>query len=176
MQCLPTDDVEYLAGPEGVRDWVSKVVDPWYGEHVRWVSTYRFHQVVADSYTDSHHRVLLAGEAAHLFAPWGGRGLNSGVFDATDAATAIGLASASGDETRRREVIDRWASEGRRWGLHNRDISSKALRQMRGSDPVNHVKREVASRLAPIVWPAGAWLANGPLQVPVPRPGSRKFY
>ncbi|MDT7582919.1 MAG: 3-(3-hydroxy-phenyl)propionate hydroxylase [Pseudonocardiales bacterium] len=176
LQCLATDDAEYLASPEGVREWVSKVVDPWYGEHVRWVSTYRFHQVVADSYTDANHRVLLAGEAAHLFAPWGGRGLNSGVFDATDAARAIARASATRDEAQRRGLIQRCADDGRRWGLHNRAISSKALRQMRGTDRVNRVKRRVASRLAPVVWPAGAWLANGPLQLPVPRPGSRQFY
>ena len=176
LQCLPTDDVEYLSSPEGVREWVSKAVGPWYGDHVQWVSTYRFHQVVADSYTDEHRRVLLAGEAAHLFAPWGGRGLNSGVFDATDAADAIAAASATSDPIKRRKLIESCADEGRKWGIHNRDISSKALRQMRGTDLVNQVKRAIASRVAPLVWPAGAWLANGPLQVPVPRPGARNFY
>ena len=176
LQCLPTDDVEYLSSPEGVREWVSKVVDPWFGDHIQWISTYRFHQVVADSYTDEHRRVLLAGEAAHLFAPWGGRGLNSGVFDATDAATAIAKASAASDPVKRRKQIERCADEGKKWGIHNRDISSKALRIMRGTDRVNQVKRAIASRVAPLVWPAGAWLANGPLQVPVPRPGSRNFY
>ncbi len=176
LQCLPSDDVEYLSSPEGVREWVSKVVGPWYGDHVQWVSTYRFHQVVADSYTDEHRRVLLAGEAAHLFAPWGGRGLNSGVFDATDAATAIAAACATSDPVKRRKLIERCAEEGKKWGIHNRDISSKALRQMRGTDRVNQVKRAVASRVAPLVWPAGAWLANGPLQLPVPRPGSRNYY
>jgi 3-(3-hydroxy-phenyl)propionate hydroxylase len=176
LQCLPTDDVDYLASPDGVREWVSNIVGPWYGDHVQWVSTYRFHQVVADSYTDEHRRVLLAGEAAHLFAPWGGRGLNSGVFDATDAATAIAAASKTSDAVQRRRLIERCADEGRKWGLHNRDISSKALRQMRGTDRITQVKRAIASRLAPAVWPAGAWLANGPLQVPAPRPGSRNFY
>ncbi|MCU1648124.1 MAG: monooxygenase [Nocardia sp.] len=176
LQCLPTDDVDYLASPDGVREWVSKVVDPWYGQHVQWISTYRFHQVVADSYTDAQRRVLLVGEAAHLFAPWGGRGLNSGVFDATDAAEAIAEASATRNPARRREVIEKSAEDSRNWGLHNRDISSKALRIMRGTDLVTKVKRQVASRLAPMVWPAGAWLANGPLQVPVPRPGARAYY
>jgi 3-(3-hydroxy-phenyl)propionate hydroxylase len=176
LQCLPTDDVDYLASAEGVREWVSKVVGPWYGEHVQWVSTYRFHQVVADSYTDEHRRVLLAGEAAHLFAPWGGRGLNSGVFDATDAATAIAAASKTSNPVTRRKLIERCADEGKKWGIHNRDISSKALRQMRGTDRVTQVKREIAARLAPVVWPAGVWLANGPLQVPIRRAGSRNYY
>ncbi|MFI7000108.1 FAD-dependent oxidoreductase [Nocardia sp. NPDC050175] len=176
LQCLPDDDVDYLSSPDGVREWVSKVVDPWYGDHIQWISTYRFHQVVADSYTDIHRRVLLAGEAAHLFSPWGGRGLNSGVFDATDAATAIAQATDAATPTRRREIIERAADDSRRWGIHNRDISSKALRQMRGNDRTTQVKRAIAARLAPVVWPAGAWLANGPLQVPVPRPGARAYY
>ncbi|KAA8884284.1 FAD-dependent monooxygenase [Nocardia colli] len=176
LQCLPDDDVAALASSGGVREWVSTVVGPWYGEHVQWVSTYRFHQVVADSYTDTHRRVLLVGEAAHLFAPWGGRGLNSGVFDATDAADAIADASATEDLIRRRKLIERCAEDSRNWGLRNRDISSKALRVMRGSDPATKLKRAIASRLAPTVWPAGAWLANGPLQIPVPRPGTRAYY
>ncbi|MEV0248579.1 NAD(P)/FAD-dependent oxidoreductase [Nocardia sp. NPDC050712] len=174
LQCAPGDDVEFLSGPEGIGTWMPKVVDPWYAEHVQWVSHYRFHQVVAESYTDTHRRVLLAGEAAHLFAPWGGRGLNSGIFDATDAAHAI--AAAVADPHRRRRLIEDCAERGRRWGRHNRDISSKGLRRMRGNDPRMRLQRGVAARLAPAVWPAGAWLANGPVQVPVPRPGARGFY
>lgn len=176
LQCLPGDDVDYLSSPAGVREWVSTIVGPWYGDHIRWISTYRFHQVVADSYTDEHRRVLLAGEAAHLFAPWGGRGLNSGVFDATDAATAIAAASATDDPTRRRRLIDDCAAQGRKWGIHNRDVSSKALRQMRGTDRSTRFKRAIASRVAPFVWPAGAWLANGPVQIPTPHLGSRGYY
>lgn len=170
LQCSPDDDAEYLASPAGVREWLGAVVDPWYAEHVNWVSTYRFHQSVARSYTDDHHRVLLAGEAAHLFAPWGGRGLNSGVFDATDAAAAVAGALAEPQAARR--LIARCAAGRRRWGLHNRDVSSRALRRMRAGDPGMQLQRQWAARLAPFVWPAGAWLANGPAQLPVPRPSS----
>jgi 3-(3-hydroxy-phenyl)propionate hydroxylase len=166
LQCLPTDDAEYLASPDGVREWVSRVLDPWYAEHVRWISAYRFHQVVARSFTDPARRVLLAGEAAHLFAPWGGRGLNSGVIDATDAAWAIADAVAADDPALARRHIARCAAERRRWALHNRDVSSRALRIMRGSDPVMRLRRAVAARVAPVFWPAGAWLANGPVQLP----------
>ncbi|WP_405489214.1 FAD-dependent monooxygenase [Nocardia sp. NBC_00511] len=176
LQCAPTDDADYLSSPEGIRDWTSRVVDPWYGDHVTWVSTYRFHQVVADSYTDTHHRVLLAGEAAHLFAPWGGRGLNSGVLDATDAATAIADALAAATPVRARELIERCARKRREWGLRNRDVSSRALRIMRASEAGMHRKRALAARLAPVCWPAGAWLANGPTQLGMPPLGSLDFY
>jgi 3-(3-hydroxy-phenyl)propionate hydroxylase len=176
LQCHPTDDAEYLASPEGVREWVSKVVDPWYGEHVQWISSYRFHQVVAHSYTDPARRVLLAGEAAHLFAPWGGRGLNSGVFDATDAATAIAGALAASDPTQARRLIEDCATNRRAWGLRNRDVSSHGLRVMRATDRRTRVQRELAARVAPVFWPAGAWLANAPIQVRPPRPGSWDLY
>jgi len=165
LQCLPTDDAEHLASPEGLREWLPKVVDPWYTDHVQWVSTYRFNQVVADSYTDPHRRVLLTGEAAHLFAPFGARGLNSGVMDATDAAEAVSRALAAPDTASARRLIDRSAADRRTWGLRNRAVSNRALRIMRADDPRMRTRRNLAARVAPAFWPAGAWLAGGPLQL-----------
>lgn len=49
-----------------------------------WKSVYRFHSRVADRFRVG--RVLLAGDGAHLFSPFGARGLNSGVQDAENAA------------------------------------------------------------------------------------------
>ena len=174
LQCLPGDDAEYLGSPEGAREWIGSVVDPWYGEHIQWTSTYLFRQVVADTYTDPHRRVVLAGEAAHLFAPFGGRGLNSGVFDATDAASAI--AAALGAPNDAEGLIDATARARRRWGLRNRDVSSRALRRMRGTDDSTRIARRVAARVAPAFVPAGAWLANGPTMLTLPPPGMRNFY
>jgi 3-(3-hydroxy-phenyl)propionate hydroxylase len=172
LQCKPDDDADYLSSPEGVREWIPKVVDPWYAEHIQWISMYRFHQVVANTYTDPHRRVILAGEAAHLFAPWGGRGLNSGVFDATDAATAIAAALRAPDGDQARRLVERCATDRRAWGLRNRAVSATGLRIMRGEDLLTRVQRGIAARLAPMVWPAGAWLANAPIQLKLPRPGS----
>ncbi len=49
-----------------------------------WRSVYRFHSRCAS--TMRAGRVLLAGDAAHLMAPFGARGLNSGVVDAENLA------------------------------------------------------------------------------------------
>ncbi|MDL4821472.1 FAD-dependent monooxygenase [Actinomadura opuntiae] len=49
-----------------------------------WTSAYRFHQRCAETF--GHGRVFLAGDAAHLYAPFGARGLNSGVQDAENLA------------------------------------------------------------------------------------------
>ncbi|GDY31688.1 hypothetical protein GTS_33210 [Gandjariella thermophila] len=51
---------------------------------VVWRSVYRFHSRIADRMRVG--RVLLAGDCAHLFSPFGARGLNSGVADAENAA------------------------------------------------------------------------------------------
>jgi 3-(3-hydroxy-phenyl)propionate hydroxylase len=57
------------------------------GDHpyeLAWSSVYRFHSRCVDRMRVG--RVLLAGDAAHLMAPFGARGLNSGVADAENAA------------------------------------------------------------------------------------------
>jgi 3-(3-hydroxy-phenyl)propionate hydroxylase len=51
-------------------------------------------------------------------------------------------------------------------------VSSKGLRIMRAEDWSMRLRREIAARVAPTMLPAGAWLANGPLQITLPRPGS----
>jgi pentachlorophenol monooxygenase/3-(3-hydroxy-phenyl)propionate hydroxylase len=55
-----------------------------------WQSTYRFHSRIASRMRVG--RVLLAGDCAHLVAPFGARGLNSGVPDAENAAWKLAFA------------------------------------------------------------------------------------
>jgi 2-polyprenyl-6-methoxyphenol hydroxylase-like FAD-dependent oxidoreductase len=54
---------------------------------IAWTSVYRFHARSVDRMRVG--RVLLAGDCAHLVAPFGARGLNSGVPDAENAAWKI---------------------------------------------------------------------------------------
>jgi len=54
---------------------------------VSWASVYRFHQRTVDRMRVG--RVLVAGDCAHLYLPFGARGLNSGVQDAENAAWKI---------------------------------------------------------------------------------------
>jgi len=49
-----------------------------------WATAYRFHERVADAFAAG--RAFLAGDAAHLYAPFGARGLNSGTQDAENLA------------------------------------------------------------------------------------------
>ena len=104
LQCHAHDDPDAFSGPDGVRRWLPLVMPARYAERVTWVSTYVFRQAVADRFTDPARRVLLVGEAAHVFAPFGARGLNSGIPDAFIAARAVRAALCaprSGDEPSR---------------------------------------------------------------------------
>jgi 3-(3-hydroxy-phenyl)propionate hydroxylase len=81
---VPSDydlDAEVASGALDRR--IRQVVDGRDYEIV-WKSVYRFQSRCADRLRAG--RVLLAGDAAHLFSPFGARGLNSGVADAENAA------------------------------------------------------------------------------------------
>ncbi|MEH7120844.1 NAD(P)/FAD-dependent oxidoreductase [Neobacillus vireti] len=162
LQLLEGDNPDDFTSIEGVKKWLPKVMDPKYAERVTWVSTYRFHQVVANSFTDEKHRVLLAGEAAHLFAPFGARGLNSGVPDALKAITGIEKALESHSEEERRKAIHLAANERYIAANWNRDCSTTALHHLQGNSPEMNLKRELAASLVSVVPRLGRWLEEGP--------------
>lgn len=72
---------EYASGALDTR--IRKIVGARPYEIV-WMSVYRFHERVAERFQAG--RAFLAGDAAHLYAPFGARGLNSGIQDAENLA------------------------------------------------------------------------------------------
>jgi 3-(3-hydroxy-phenyl)propionate hydroxylase len=158
LQCRVDDDPDAFGSEEGVRGWLRAVVPAAYVERVTWVSTYQFLQVIADTFTDRHDRVLLVGEAAHLFAPFGARGMNSGIADAASAAGAVADAlQADG-----RAAIARFAAERRTAAEYNRAAAGTALAHMEPRDPRMRLKLHAAALLAPRWQRAGAWLDAAP--------------
>jgi 3-(3-hydroxy-phenyl)propionate hydroxylase len=170
LQCREDDDTEDFSSPEGVRRWLARVLPPRYADRVRWVSTYRFVQAVARELTDPERRVLLVGEAAHLFAPFGARGMNSGIADAAAAAAAIRAALDAASPAAARQAIEHFATDRRDAALYNRDAARTALTHMQGRGAVAKLKRRVASLLAPRFERAGQWLDTAPYG---PRTGRR---
>lgn len=173
LQLFEDDDRDYYGSEEGVREWLPKVMDPKYANRITWISTYTFYQVVAEKYTDEHNRVILAGEAAHLFAPFGARGLNSGVPDAIVAAEGIRKAlKVESNPEERRAAISAAADERLSAGLWNRECSNLALEHIQGTNEEIKLKREVAAFLAPHIPSLGKWLDEGPFG---PRSGPPKL-
>jgi 2-polyprenyl-6-methoxyphenol hydroxylase-like FAD-dependent oxidoreductase len=87
-----------------------------------WATSYRFHERVADAFTAG--RSYLAGDAAHLYAPFGARGLNSGTQDAENLAWKLafvrrGWAPAS--------LLDSYDAERRAAALENLRVTSATM-------------------------------------------------
>ncbi|MDN0195260.1 FAD-dependent monooxygenase [Streptomyces sp. S.PNR 29] len=154
LQCRDDDAQEEYGTEEAVRRWLPAVVGEGYGERILWVSTYRFLRKVAASFTDPHRRVLLVGEAAHLFPPFGARGMNSGIADAAAAARAIAAGTA--------EAVDEFAEVRRAAGLFNSAAAGTALDHLRPRRRIVRVKQRAAAALAPVLPWCGSWLEHAP--------------
>jgi 3-(3-hydroxy-phenyl)propionate hydroxylase len=162
LQCNDDDNPDEFSGEEGVRRWLPKVMPSEYANRITWVSTYQFLQLVAKNFTDHNRRVLLVGEAAHLFAPFGARGMNSGVADAVAAASAIDSAFKVDNLPAARTAIDSFANNRQAAAFYNRDAAGQALAHIQTRTPVMQARRVLAALVAPYWKKAGAWLDEGP--------------
>jgi 3-(3-hydroxy-phenyl)propionate hydroxylase len=158
LMCRAEDDIAHWEGEDSVRSWIARVLPERYADRIQWISTYQFLQVVAERFTDDTRRVLLVGEAAHLFAPFGARGLNSGVPDAIAAAGAIDAARATGNH----EPVDVFATTRREAAEYNRDAAGVALEHMRADDPDTLRTRAELAEQARRGIEAGKWLDAAP--------------
>jgi pentachlorophenol monooxygenase/3-(3-hydroxy-phenyl)propionate hydroxylase len=90
---------------------------------VVWSSVYRFQSRLADRMRVG--RVLLAGDMAHLVAPFGARGLNSGVQDAENAAWKLAFVWHGWADTR---LLGSYHDERHAAAIENLDVTSATMR------------------------------------------------
>jgi 3-(3-hydroxy-phenyl)propionate hydroxylase len=176
LQCHPGEDPDAFSSEAGVRDWLARVLPAKYADRVTWVSSYVFRQAIANRLTDPTRHVLLVGEAAHLFAPFGARGLNSGVADAVVAARAVDSALSAADPDSASRFIQEFADARRAAAGRNRAASSSALTHLQAASPGRRAGRRVAAMLAPIVPAAGRWLDKGPFGPSLGEPDRHGMY
>ncbi|AEW97853.1 MULTISPECIES: FAD-dependent monooxygenase [Streptomycetaceae] len=158
VQCRPGDDAQGFAA--SAADWLPDVLPGIRRPRPVWSSVYRFQQRVAERFTDPFHRVLLAGEAAHLLPPFGARGMNSGIADAVEAARAVRARGASpaapGDPVAGYAVARRAAAE------RNVRAAGAALDHLAAPRLRQRWTQRAAATAAPL-WPRAArWLDSAP--------------
>ena len=169
IQCLGDDDPEEISSDEQMREFVGEIMGEEYKDNIQWTSTYKFLQVQADTFIDENRRVLLAGEAAHLLAPFGARGMNSCVADADEAASAVAVATRSNDAVARDEV-ELYAARRERAAEYNIEAAGQALDYLQGDTPVTVLRKEAAASLADYFEPAGEYLDDAPYGPHTPPP------
>jgi len=177
VTCRPDDDLDEMTSDDRVRDIIAATMGERYADRVSWVSTYQFKQVTADRMVDEHHRVLLAGDAAHLFAPFGGRGMNSGIHDADAAGSAIACALAAETERIAEREIENYARLREAAAEWNTQAAGQALEHIYSDDPVVNLRKYAMAELSRVFDSAGDWLDKGhfgPLDSP-PVPTVGKF-
>ncbi|MBA2634407.1 MAG: FAD-dependent oxidoreductase [Chloroflexi bacterium] len=109
-----------------------------------WLSGYRFSQRIADAFRAG--RIFLAGDAAHVMAPFGARGLNSGVADAENLAWKLALVL-RGDAPV--TLLDTYDAERRPAALDNLAATNATMRFMAPRGPLRRTWRDLVLRLAP---------------------------
>ncbi|MFC7331323.1 FAD-dependent monooxygenase [Marinactinospora rubrisoli] len=141
---------------------------------VVWRSVYRFHTRVASRMRVG--RVLLAGDTAHLVAPFGARGLNSGVHDAENAAWKLAFAVrgwAGGD------LLESYEVERRAAAVENAEVTGRTMRFLVPQDEAGRrwradvLRRAVSDPAARALVDSGRlfepfWYADSPLTTPDP--------
>jgi 3-(3-hydroxy-phenyl)propionate hydroxylase len=171
LQLHETDDQEQFGSAEGVRGWLPKVLAPKYADRIIWVSSYQFLQVLAREFVDPARRVLLAGEAAHLFAPFGARGMNSGIADAEAAATAIHVALAATNPERAAAAVTSYGAARQAAAEFNRASAGSALTHLR-PDRRAALRQRLAAGLSGPVPRLGEWLERAPYGSNAAPPGA----
>ena len=177
VTCRTSDDPDAMSEDDRVSEMVAATMGDRYVDRVSWVSTYRFKQVTVDRMVDEHNRVLLAGDAAHLFAPFGGRGMNSGIHDADAAGSAVATALISETDAIAGREVENYArlrGEAAEW---NTRAAGQALEHIYSDRFLPNAKKRVAAELSRVWSPAGEWLDKahfGPHRGP-PIPTVGKF-
>jgi 3-(3-hydroxy-phenyl)propionate hydroxylase len=162
LQCRSDDPRDLFGTPSSAENWVPRVIPSDRVAGIRCVSCYRFMRVVAESFTDAHCRILLVGEAAHLFPPFGARGMNSGFADAQAAASALRLAESAGNESGRKAAVEAVAGRRRTAALRNAEAARKAFDHLRAKSGLARTRQAAAALVAPRLAACGAWLEKAP--------------
>jgi 4,5-epoxidase len=90
--------------------------DPSLVHDPEWVTSFRVHRRLADSYRNG--RILLAGDAAHVHSPFGGQGMNTGIGDGENLAWKLAMVVTG---TADPELLDSYQRE-------RRPVAARAVR------------------------------------------------
>jgi 2-polyprenyl-6-methoxyphenol hydroxylase-like FAD-dependent oxidoreductase len=131
-QVAPETDVEAERASGKLDARIRALIDETPYE-LAWLTAYRFHSRLASRFRVG--RVFLAGDAAHLMAPFGARGMNSGVEDATSLASALASHSPDAYERERRAAA-----------IENLRITGATMRFMAPSTPFHRLWRNAVLR------------------------------
>jgi 3-(3-hydroxy-phenyl)propionate hydroxylase len=126
-----------------------------------WLSDYRFHQRLLDRLR--HGRIFFLGDAAHLVAPFGARGLNSAVHDVGNLGWKLAwVLRGEAPET----LLDTYHTE--RWPAlrHDQVVTDATMRFMAPRTTPQRLRRNAILRLSTVSKAARRWVDSGKMSEP----------
>ena len=147
----PQPDVAFV---QTLLDERGPVARPAVVDEVIWGSRFRVHHRIAEQFRQ--HRILLAGDAAHVHSPAGGQGMNLGIEDAVLLGETLARVLDGGPEAllddyaaaRRRAARDVVTMTGRFTDLATASARRLRNRALRLADRVPAARRALAWRLS----------------------------
>ncbi|MBA2383351.1 MAG: FAD-dependent monooxygenase [Actinobacteria bacterium] len=132
-----------------------------------WLTGYTFHQRMLRSFRSG--RVFFAGDAAHVMAPFGARGMNSGVQDAENLAWKLwGVLEGWAPEA----LLDTYDGERRAAAAHNLRVVDETMRFMVPPTRARRLLRNAILRASQYVRPVRRLVNSGRLSEPFVYRGS----
>ncbi|MBW8485880.1 FAD-dependent monooxygenase [Actinomadura parmotrematis] len=128
---------------------------------VVWASAYRFHERCAATFRRG--RGLLAGDAAHLYAPFGARGLNSGLQDAENLAWKLAAVRHGHAPD---ALLDSYDAERRAAAAENLRVTTRTMEFLVPQDDDQRHRRTTALKAALADPDARASIDSGKLAEP----------
>lgn len=124
-----------MPGQEFVMQRAKKIMAPftldW--KYIEWFGRYKVGQRVASSFSDSHSRVFLAGDASHTHSPKSAQGMNTSMHDSWNLAWKLNL-SARG--LARKNLLESYGQERRKIALDLVNFDYEHANQIAGGDAV----------------------------------------
>lgn len=126
-----------------------------------WLSDYRFHQRLLDRLR--HGRIFLVGDAAHLVAPFGARGMNSAIHDAENLAWKLAwVLRGDAPET----LLDTYERERHPALRRDQQITNATMRFMAPRTGLQRLRRTAVLRLSTRCVTARRWVNSGKMSEP----------
>ncbi|MEJ8850950.1 FAD-dependent oxidoreductase [Variovorax rhizosphaerae] len=162
FQLSEGEDPRDAATPEAMRRRVRALIGGDIAFDVAWSGAWAYRHECLESMR--HGRVLFAGDAAHLVAPFGARGGNGGVQDADNLGWKLALVAAQGVDA---DLLDSYSQERRAAALENIRQARRSSRFVypRGLESVQ-LWRDAIMALAPSLPWAARLINTGRLSAP----------
>lgn len=161
-------DVEHISRPEVAGARLREQLGPDVEFEFVWIGPYQYRDHLLDDFR--HGRVFFVGDAAHVVSPFGARGGNTGMQDATNLSWKLALVLQGQAQD---SLLDSYSAERRAACAENLQVTNRSARFLAPRSPAEHTLRRAVLALAKAYSFARPMANTGRMSVANDYPASR---